>query len=95
MGWHKEKIVEVDKVLRHPADTKSWKEFDKLNETFANDLRNIRLGLSTNGFNLFGSMSNAYSIWPVLFVGLQFASMENDETIIYDYVFFNSWAQGT
>ncbi|XP_026449456.1 uncharacterized protein LOC113349663 [Papaver somniferum] len=28
--------------------------------------RNVRLGLATDGFNPFGNMSNAYSLWPVV-----------------------------
>ncbi|KAI3469973.1 hypothetical protein Pfo_026636 [Paulownia fortunei] len=61
--WHKEK-----RVLRYPADIEAWKEFNKLHETFAEDPRNIRLGLTTYGFNLFRNISNAYSMWSVLLV---------------------------
>ncbi|XP_074560566.1 uncharacterized protein LOC141816719 [Curcuma longa] len=68
MRWHKEKRVETDGVLRHPADSESWKEFDMSHEIFASDPRNIRLGLATDGFNPFGNMSNAYSMWPVILV---------------------------
>ncbi|KAI3450391.1 hypothetical protein Pfo_007056 [Paulownia fortunei] len=67
MRLHKEKRVEIDGVLRYPTDAESWKEFDKLHETFADDPR-IRLGLTTDDFNLFGNMSNAYSMWSVLLV---------------------------
>ncbi|XP_074579109.1 uncharacterized protein LOC141835604 [Curcuma longa] len=68
MRWHKEKRVVTDGVLRHPADSESWKEFDMSHELFAGDPRNIRLGLATDGFNPFGNMSNAYSMWPVILV---------------------------
>ncbi|KAI3458716.1 hypothetical protein Pfo_015379 [Paulownia fortunei] len=68
MRGHKEKNVETDGVLRHPANAEAWKEFDKLHEIFANDPRNVHLGLATNGFNPLGNMSNAYNMWPVLFV---------------------------
>ncbi|XP_026432445.1 uncharacterized protein LOC113329835 [Papaver somniferum] len=30
------------------------------------DPRNVRLGLATDGFNPFGNMNNAYSMWPVI-----------------------------
>ncbi|CAA7027471.1 unnamed protein product [Microthlaspi erraticum] len=33
---------------------------------FASEPRNVRLGLATDGFNPYGSMSTKYSIWPVL-----------------------------
>ena len=33
---------------------------------FADDLRNLRFGLSTDGMNPFGQMSSSHSVWPVL-----------------------------
>ncbi|XP_060974565.1 uncharacterized protein LOC133039673 [Cannabis sativa] len=68
MRWHKEKRVNTEGVLRHPADGEAWKEFDKQFPEFAKDPRNVRLGLATDGFNPFGNMSTSYSIWPVVLV---------------------------
>ena len=28
MRWHKDKRVETEGILRHPADSKDWKDFD-------------------------------------------------------------------
>ena len=57
----------MDSVLRHPVDAKGWKDFDKKKHSwFAQDPRNVRLGLATNGFNRFGNMNNSYSMWPVI-----------------------------
>ncbi|XP_060213848.1 uncharacterized protein LOC132641015 [Lycium barbarum] len=67
MRWHKNKRVE-DGVLRHPADSLVWKTFDEEHPTFALDPRSVRLGLASDGFNPFGSMSNAYSMWPVVLI---------------------------
>jgi len=67
MRWHKNKRVD-DGVLRHPADSLAWKTFDEEHMTFALDPRNVRLGLASDGFNPFGSMSNSYSIWPVVLI---------------------------
>ncbi|WMV58817.1 hypothetical protein MTR67_052202 [Solanum verrucosum] len=67
MRWHKNKRVD-DGVLRHPADSLAWKTFDEEHTTFALDPRNVRLGLASDGFNPFGSMSNSYSIWPVVLI---------------------------
>ena len=39
---------------------------DKINDSFALEPRNVRLGLATDGFNPFGTMSVSYSTWPVL-----------------------------
>ncbi|KAI0496515.1 hypothetical protein KFK09_022834 [Dendrobium nobile] len=67
MIWHSEHR-NVDGLLRHPADGDAWKAFDSQYPDFALDPRNVRLGLASDGFNLFKIMSSTYSIWPVLLV---------------------------
>ncbi|XP_076932136.1 uncharacterized protein LOC143597540 [Bidens hawaiensis] len=67
MRWHDEGRPK-DGNLRHPADGKSLKEFDSLYPHFAKETRNVRLGLSSDGFNPFGTMSIAHSTWPVVLV---------------------------
>ncbi|XP_019070242.1 uncharacterized protein [Solanum lycopersicum] len=54
------------KVLRHPADGEAWKDFDSLHPDFANNARNVRLGISSDGFNPFRTMSISHSTWPVM-----------------------------
>ncbi|KAM6547332.1 hypothetical protein CsatB_019008 [Cannabis sativa] len=66
MRWHKEKRVDTEGVLRHPADAEAWKDFDKQYPDFAKEPRNIRLGFATDRFNPFGDLSNSYSMWPVI-----------------------------
>ena len=66
MRWHKEKWVCDDKILRHPAYSKVWQEFDKEHTSFVDDPMNVRLGLASDGFNPFGNMGNSYSMWPVV-----------------------------
>ncbi|KAL0420502.1 UNVERIFIED_CONTAM: hypothetical protein Slati_3073100 [Sesamum latifolium] len=65
MRWHAEERIK-DGVVRHPADSQAWKEFDKKNPSFASYIRNVRLGLVTDGFNPHGMMNVSYSIWPVV-----------------------------
>ena len=48
-------------MKHHPADGEAWKEFDKTYPTLAEDARNLRLGLATDGFNPFGIMSTSYT----------------------------------
>jgi hypothetical protein len=69
--WHAEQRIEDD-LLRHPADSPLWKDFDEKHPKFAKDSRNIRLALTTDGFNLFRSMNLSYSIWPVLLIPYNF-----------------------
>ncbi|KAK9148246.1 hypothetical protein Scep_007003 [Stephania cephalantha] len=66
MRWHKEKRVDNEGVMRHPADSVVWKQFDSLYPWFAKDPRNIRSGLTTDGFNPFGSIGNSYSMWLIV-----------------------------
>ncbi|XP_020245205.1 uncharacterized protein LOC109823335 [Asparagus officinalis] len=65
MRWHKEDRIE-DGKLRHPADAEAWNHIDKTFPNFAHECRNVRLGLSSDGFNLFGVMSSGWSTWPVV-----------------------------
>ena len=63
MQWHKEERKQ-DNMLRHPADGSQGRKVDRTFPTFANDTRNIRFGLSTDGMNL--SVSRAVAIVPGL-----------------------------
>lgn len=67
MSWHA-LDGNQDGLMRHPKDSEAWKTFDLLHPEFAADPRNVRLGLSTDGFNPFGVMSSNYSIWPVVLI---------------------------
>jgi hypothetical protein len=67
MRWHHEGRTK-DGMLRHPADSLAWKNFDLLHKNFAKEPRNIRFGLATDGFNPFKSMNLRYNIWPILLI---------------------------
>jgi len=60
MLWHYRDRVK-DGILRHPADAKACKNFDEQNLHFASEARNVRLGLSSDGFNPFRVMSTTHS----------------------------------
>jgi len=55
-----------DGKLRHPADAKQWKDFDKKYPEFADDPWNVRFALSIDGMNPFGERSSTHSTWPVI-----------------------------
>ncbi|WVY89454.1 hypothetical protein V8G54_034968 [Vigna mungo] len=61
------KITRMD-LMRHPRDGEAWKTFDLMHPEFSSDPRNVRLGLASDGFNPFGTMSSTYSIWPVFLI---------------------------
>ncbi|RVW27633.1 hypothetical protein CK203_099152 [Vitis vinifera] len=81
MRWHKEKRISEEGVLRHPADSEAWKDMDTQFPWFSQEPRNVRLGLATDGFNPFGSMSNSYSMWPIVLVPYNMAPWRSGSTI--------------
>ncbi|GJS20825.1 F-box domain containing protein [Tanacetum coccineum] len=66
MIWHATgKCTEPGK-MQHPVDGGAWKKFDTKYPDFAKEPRNVRLGLAADGFNPFGNLSQAYSMWPMI-----------------------------
>ncbi|CAM8940619.1 unnamed protein product [Rhodiola kirilowii] len=61
MRWHEERDVGKGDYLRHPADGDTWQTFNREFPDFANERRNVRLGLSTDGFNPFGASGLSHS----------------------------------
>ena len=68
MRWHTTHKSANDGDMRHPSDGEAWKHFDKTYPDFADEPRNVRLGLASDGFNPFGTMSVSYSMWPVVLI---------------------------
>ncbi|GAA0158293.1 hypothetical protein LIER_15365 [Lithospermum erythrorhizon] len=64
MRWHGEECKD-DVVIRHPTDSSGWKDFDNKHLEFASDVRNVRIGLASDGFNPYRNMSLSHSTWPV------------------------------
>ncbi|XP_060972473.1 uncharacterized protein LOC133038366 [Cannabis sativa] len=67
LTWHATDR-KLDGKMRHPADSPAWKTIDARWPEFANEPRNIRLGLSADGINPHTTLSSKYSCWPVLLV---------------------------
>ncbi|XXG62527.1 hypothetical protein AAC387_Pa05g0867 [Persea americana] len=67
MRWHAEGCTK-DGVLRHPADSEAWEALDKVYPSFGFEPRNVRLGLASDGFNPFNTMSIVHSTWPVILI---------------------------
>ncbi len=66
MRWHHQNRS-TSGVLRHPSDGEAWKHFDLMYPDFANEPRNVRLGLCSDGFTPYvQASSTAYSCWPVV-----------------------------
>ncbi|PHT33867.1 hypothetical protein CQW23_25667 [Capsicum baccatum] len=67
MRWHAED-GNKDGILRYPRSSKysRWKRLEINYPEFASDPQNVLLGIASDGFNPFGTISTNYSIWHVV-----------------------------
>lgn len=66
MTWHARNLSEPG-VMRHAADSFQWKFVNnRFSDDFAQEDRNLRLGLATDGVNPFSIKRSTWSTWPVL-----------------------------
>jgi hypothetical protein len=63
MRWHKDGERENKDVMVHPSDSDKWKALDNFDPEFARDMRNVHIGLATDGFTPFGDNAASYSYW--------------------------------
>ncbi|XP_078166495.1 uncharacterized protein LOC144561406 [Carex rostrata] len=66
MRWHKEGFREKPGIMLHPSDGEAWKYFERKYPEFAKEVRNVWMGITTDGFMPFNSSAAPYSCWPVL-----------------------------
>ncbi|XP_013645445.1 uncharacterized protein LOC106350049 [Brassica napus] len=67
LRWHCSN-KSTDGKSRHLVDSVTWDQMNDKYPLFAAEERNLRLGLSTDGFNPFKMKNVNYSAWPVLLV---------------------------
>jgi hypothetical protein len=67
MRWHHEGKRESEDldIMSHPANSEVWQSLDHFDPEFVRDPMNVRLGLSTDGFQPHSIDSHPYSCWPV------------------------------
>jgi hypothetical protein len=63
--WHQSHDA-IDGVMVHSSNSEVWKHFNNVHSHFSTELRNIHLGLCTNGFNPFELFVVPYSCFPVI-----------------------------
>jgi hypothetical protein len=68
MRWHKDGERENKEVMVHPPDSDMWKALDNFNPEFAQDVRNVCIGPTTDGFTPYGDNATSYSYWSVFAV---------------------------
>jgi hypothetical protein len=64
MQWHKDGERENKEVMVYPSDGDAWKDLDNFDLEFAQDVRNVCIGLAIDGFTPFGDNTASYSCWP-------------------------------
>ena len=67
LTWHADER-DCNRMLRHPANSSQWKKINNLYLEFGKKPRNLRLGLASDGMNLYSSLSTKHSLWSVLLV---------------------------
>jgi hypothetical protein len=50
----------------HASDGEAWKHFDAIHREKAEEARNVRVALATDGFNPYGMKAAPYTCWPCL-----------------------------
>jgi hypothetical protein len=68
--WHKDGEREKKELMVHPFDSYMWKALDNFDLEFAQDARNVHIGLATDGFTPFSDNATSYSFWPMFIVPL-------------------------
>ena len=66
LRWHKEGRKKKNGMMRHPADVAQWGHINAQYKWFADDCRNIRFAVSTDGVNPFGNQSSTHRTWPLV-----------------------------
>ncbi|KAJ9556176.1 hypothetical protein OSB04_010790 [Centaurea solstitialis] len=64
MTWHHDH-KKTPGMMVHPSDGEAWKHFDSNHPCFAEEIRNVRLGICTEGFSSNSSNSDSDSSWSV------------------------------
>ncbi|KAL5541510.1 hypothetical protein UlMin_009220 [Ulmus minor] len=59
-------MSDYNEWIYHGENVNAASNFDRKHPVFADDVRNVRLGLAADGFNPFNNMSISYNMWPIV-----------------------------
>jgi hypothetical protein len=54
----------------HPSNGDAWTYFDGIHHGKAEEARNVRVALATDGFNPYGLLVAPYTCWPMFVIPL-------------------------
>ncbi|KAK4389873.1 hypothetical protein Sango_2324300 [Sesamum angolense] len=83
MTWHATHQIEEGSTC-HPSDAEMWKHFDRMYADFAEEPRNVRMGLCTEDFMTHGQYDCTYSCWPVIITPY---NLSPGMCISFEYIF--------
>jgi hypothetical protein len=72
MRWYKEGVCENNQVMVHSFDCEAWKALDNFDADFTRDVRNVCIGLATDGFTLYNTSAVSCSCWHSLLFCITF-----------------------
>jgi hypothetical protein len=65
MRLHKEGVRENAQVMVHPSNSEAWKALNNFDIDFAGDVRNVCIGLATDGCMPYNMSAVSYSCWLI------------------------------
>jgi hypothetical protein len=78
----------------HTSDGDAWTHFDGIHHGKAEEAQNVRVALSTDGFNPYGLLAAPNTCWPVFVIPLNLHPRCHVSTQERILVTDNSWTPG-
>jgi hypothetical protein len=73
--WHKHGHRYHPNKIVHLSDGEAWKAFDMEYKDFGSEARNVRVAITTDGFNPYGMGAASYNYWPVFIIPLNLLNL--------------------
>ncbi|KAL0392589.1 UNVERIFIED_CONTAM: hypothetical protein Sradi_2481700 [Sesamum radiatum] len=83
MMWHATHQTDEGSMC-HPSNVEMWNHFDRMYPDFAEEPRNVQLGLCTNSFAPHGQYDHTYSCWSVIITP---CNLPPDMSMSFEYMF--------
>jgi hypothetical protein len=87
-----DKRYHPDKMV-HASDCEAWTHFDAIHNEKAEEARNVRVALATDGFNPYGMTTAPYTWWTIFVIPINLSQRMLSKTE-HIRVVDNSWTPG-
>lgn len=79
-------------MVRFVADSKQWKQIDADWPDFAEEPRNIRFGIATDGVNPFSVKRSTWSTWPIMLLNYNvLATLDDHKNALHPALSHHPW----